>query len=146
MSALAQLKITPYTKPAAASPVVQRRSKLIRRLREQIQLAQATETGSAHSVTRVRSVVDAESGVRKSVTVPKRLKAWWSTTDSGKLALTVRYGSRLLEFSKGKAAVEVASLQQLVPTLQVLCDAVAAGELDAQIEAASARLKAGFKR
>jgi hypothetical protein len=94
----------------------------------------------------VRSVVDSESGVRKSVTVPKRLKAWWSPTDSGKLALTVRYGSRLLEFSKGKGAVEVASLQQLVPTLQVLCDAVAAGELDAQIEAASARLKAGFKR
>jgi hypothetical protein len=33
---------------------------------------------------------------------------WWSATDSGKLALTVRYGSRLLEFSKGKAAVEIA--------------------------------------
>jgi hypothetical protein len=28
----------------------------------------------------------------------------------------------------------------------VICDAVAAGELDAQLELAAARLKAGFKR
>jgi hypothetical protein len=78
--------------------------------------------------------------------MPKRVKAWWSATDSGKLTLTVRYGSRLLEFAKGKAAVEVAAQQQLVPTLMVICDAVAAGELDAQLELAAARLKAGFKR
>jgi hypothetical protein len=146
VSALAQLKVTPFSKPTAASPVLQRRSKLLRRLREQMQLAQTSESGSAHNITRVRSVVDTETGIRKSVAVPKRLKAWWSQTDSGKLALTVRYGSRLLEFSKGKAAVEVASQQQLIPTLQILCDAVAAGELDAQIEAAAARLRAGFKR
>jgi hypothetical protein len=146
MSALAQLKVTAFSKPAAANPVLQRRSKLIRRLREQMQLAQASESGSAHTITRVRSIVDTATGLRKPVTVPKRVRMWWSATESGKLALTVRYGSRLLEFSKGKAAVEIASPHQLIPTLQILCDAVAAGELDAQIESASARLKAGFKR
>jgi hypothetical protein len=58
----------------------------------------------------------------------------------------VRYGSKLLEFARGKAGIEVGSVDQLVPTLQIVCDAVSAGELDAQIEAASVKLKAGFKR
>jgi hypothetical protein len=146
MSALAQLKVTQYTKPTASSPAQQRRSKLIRRLREQMQLAKAQESGELFSATRTRTVTDADTGTRRSVTVPKRVKAWWVPTDAGRYALTVRYGSRMLEFSKGKAAIEVASMSHMVPTLQVLCEAVAAGELDPQIEAASAKLKAGFKR
>ncbi len=146
MSALAQLKLTQYTKPTAANPAQQRRTKLIRRLREQMQLAAAVESGSAHTATRMRAVVDAETGIKRSVAVPKRVKAWWTTSETGRLILTVRYGSKLLEFSKGKAAVEVASMQQLVPTLQVICDAVSAGELDAQLDTASTKLKAGFKR
>jgi hypothetical protein len=146
MSALAQLKLTTFTKPTAASPLQQRRNKLIRRLHEQISLAEAVAAGTSYSATRTRSVVDSDTGLRRSVSVPKRVKSWWTTSDSGKLALTVRYGSRLLEFSKGKAAIEVPSHQQLVSTLRLLCDAVAAGELDPQIEAASAKLKAGFKR
>jgi hypothetical protein len=146
MSALSQLKVTAFVKPAAASPIQQRRSKLIRRLQEQVRLAEAAEIGTTYIATRTRSVVDADTGIRRPVAVPKRVKAWWSTTESGKLTLTVRYGSRLLEFTKGKAAVEVAGQQQLVPTLKLICDAVAAGELDAQLDLAAARLKAGFKR
>jgi len=146
MSALAQLKVTQYTKPTASNPAQQRRSKLIRRLREQMQLAKAQESGELFSATRTRMITDADTGTRRSVTVPKRVKAWWSPMDSGRYALTVRYGSRMLEFSKGKAAVEVASMSHMASTLQVLCEAVAAGELDPQIEAASAKLKAGFKR
>jgi hypothetical protein len=64
----------------------------------------------------------------------------------GKITLSVRYGSKLLEFAKGKSGIEVGSVQQLVPTLQVLCDAVSAGELDKEIESAASKLKAGFKR
>jgi len=146
MSALSQLKLTQYTKPTAANPAQQRRAKLIRRLREQMQLAAAVESGSAHTATRMRTVVDAETGIKRSVAVPKRVKAWWTAGETGRLILTVRYGSKLLEFSKGKAAIEVASMSHMVPTLQVFCEAVAAGELDPQIEAASAKLKAGFKR
>ncbi len=146
MSVLSQLKVTAFVKPAAATPLQQRRSKLIRRLQEQIRLAEALETGATYTATRTRTVVDAATGARRSVSAPKRIRAWWGTTETGKLALTVRYGSRLIEFSKGKAAVEVASSNQLAPTLRVICDAVAAGELDTQIEAAAARLKAGFKR
>jgi len=60
------------------------------------------------------------------------------------LALNLRYGARAVEFSKGKTAVEIATPAELVPTLELLKRAVEAGELDAQIEAASIKLREGF--
>jgi hypothetical protein len=76
----------------------------------------------------------------------KRVKAWWFVAENGKLALSIRYGTKLLELAKGKWAVEVGSDKELVPVLQVLKDAVLAGELDAQIDAASLKLREGFDK
>jgi len=146
MSTLSQLKCTQFSKPTQVSAVELRRGKLIRKLREQMALAEAVESGSHYAPTKTRNVVDAETGVRRTVSVPKRVKAWWSQNEMGKITLSVRYGSKLLEFAKGKSGIEVGSVQQLVPTLQVLCDAVSAGELDKEIESAASKLKAGFKR
>jgi hypothetical protein len=42
--------------------------------------------------------------------------------------------------------VEVANADELVVALETIKQAVEAGELDAQIETASASLKSGFKR
>ena len=74
----------------------------------------------------------------------KRVKEWYWTNDAGKLNLSVRYGSKTLELAKGKNAIELASTDELLDVLAKLKDAVLAGELDAQIEAASGALKAGF--
>ena len=51
-----------------------------------------------------------------------------------------------LELAKGKPSVEVASANDLVIALETIKQAVEAGELDAQIETASAGLKSGFKK
>ena len=48
--------------------------------------------------------------------------------------------------SAGKATVEIGTVAELVPTLELLKRAVEAGELDAQIEAASIKLREGFKK
>jgi len=92
-----------------------------------------------------RTVRDAETGLRRSVDIPKRLRPWWWISEAGKVCVSIRYGSKVLELSKGKAAVEVATPDDLVSTLEAVRRAVEAGELDAQIEAASGALKAGFK-
>jgi hypothetical protein len=78
------------------------------------------------------------------VTAAKRVKQWWFVTDNGKLLLNVRYGTRLIEFAKGKTAVEVATKADLVPTLELIKQAVESGELDAQMDAASVKLREGF--
>jgi hypothetical protein len=42
--------------------------------------------------------------------------------------------------------IEVAGMDDLIATLEVIKDAVHAGELDAQIEQASGALRAGFAK
>lgn len=144
MTALAALKLVAVQKPTHMPPVQLRRNKLAKRLWEQIELARAQQAGTTFAPTRLRSVRDTQTGLRKQVETNKRVKAWWFTADNGKLAVSLRYGTRLLELGKGKWAVEVGTDKDLVPVLETLKAAVLAGELDTQIEAASVKLRDGF--
>lgn len=144
MATLATLKLTAAVKPTNMPAVQVRRNKLAKRLWEQVELAKAQQAGAQFSTTRHRSIVDAETGLRRQVEVSKRIKQWWFVAENGKLALSVRYGSRLLELAKGKYSVELASEKDLVPTLEVIKSAVLAGELDAQIDAAAQALREQF--
>jgi len=145
MSALTALKLVAAKKPMAMPPVVIRRNKLSSKLWEQIELARGQAAGKPFVVLKSRTIKDAETGLRRSVDIPKRLRPWWWISDTGKVCVSIRYGSKVLELGKGKAAVEVATPDDLVSTLEAVRRAVEAGELDAQIEAASGALKAGFK-
>ena len=140
---LQSLKITAAKKTVSNNPQVLRRMKLARKLWEQIQLAKSQAGGANFALTRFRSVV-VPDGSRRSVETPRRVRAWWWTTETNRLALSIRYGARKLEISKGKSAVEIATAAELVPTLELIKQAVEAGELDAQIEAAAVKLRAGF--
>jgi hypothetical protein len=123
-----------------------RRNKLAKRLWEQVELAKAQQAGTHFTSTKFRSIADPDTGLRKQVEVSKRIKQWWFTTDNGKLALSVRYGARLLELAKGKYAVELASEKELLPTLEIIKKAVLAGELDTAIENAASKLRDGFSK
>jgi hypothetical protein len=144
MTALTGLKLTAAQKPTQMSPIQQRRNKLAKRLWEQMELAKAQQAGSTFAPTRFRSVVQNDTGLRKQIEVPKRIKQWWFVADNGKLVLSVRYGTKVLELAKGKWAVEVGAEKDLVPTLELIKGAVLAGELDTQIEVASIKLRDGF--
>ena len=146
MSALANLKLVSAKRPVQLSPVVQRRNKVAKRIYEQIELAKAKQDGKLYSPTRLRTIKDEETGLNKTVQVPKRLKEWWFTTDSGKLCVSLRYGAKVIEVAKGKTAVELASEKELVATLEILKQAVESGELDGPIEAVSGAVKAAFKK
>ncbi len=143
MSTLNALKLSTAKKSLNTTPVVHRRNKLGKKLWEQIQLAQAHLAGKQFTTTRFQTVRD-EDGVRRSVEVPKRVRAWWWNSDNGKIALNVRYGARVVELAKGKSTIEVAAPTDLIPTLELIKKAVEAGELDAQIESASIKLRDGF--
>ncbi len=145
MSTLASLKFTAAKKPMQQPAVLQRRNKLIKKLAEQIELAQAQRDGRTYAPTRMRRYKHADTGLTQLMAVPKRMKAWWWTAPDGKLCLTVYYGSRPLTFGKGKSAIEIGSVSELVSTLEAVRNAVDGGELDAEIEAASGALKANFK-
>ncbi len=146
MSALSTLKLVAAKKPQQMPTIQLRRNKLSNKLWEQIQLAKSQLTGQPFIVTRFRSVKDPDSGLRRQVEMPKRVRPWWFVTENGKVCVSIRYGSWTLELAKGKSSVEVGSADELVVALETIKQAVEAGELDAQIETASAGLKSGFKR
>ena len=141
---LQSLKVTAAKKTVSNNPQVLRRMKLARKLWEQIQLAKSQLEGTQFVVTKFRSVKDRETGIIKQVEVPKRIKPWWFQSDEGKVCFSVRYGSWTIDLAKGKPSVEVESGEALVKALETIKIAVEAGELDTQIEIASASLRSGF--
>ena len=92
----------------------------------------------------MRTVTDKQTGERKTVESAKRVKQWWFVADSGKVCLQVRYGTQVLDLAKGKNSIEVGTGAELITVLQTVKSAVEAGELDAQIEAASAAVRERF--
>jgi hypothetical protein len=146
MSVLNTLKITDARKPKQVPQVIQRRRKLELRVWQQMELAKAQQSGAHYTVKRFRSFTDRETGARKQVETDVRVKQWWFTTDTGKLAISVRYGNKVLELAPKKYAVEVASERDLIKTLDTIKTAVANGELDAAIDAAATKLRTGFNQ
>ena len=146
MATLTSLKLTAAQKSVNLPAVQLRRNKLLLRLAEQHQMARAQQAGEVFSATKLRTVTDADTGVKKQILTSKRVKPWWFTCENGKLALGVRYGARLLELGRGKFAVEIASQKELLPTMDLIKIAILDGELDAAMEAASGRVRAGFAK
>lgn len=144
MSTLNSLKLTNAKRPEAMPTVVVRRHKLMKRLHEQQMLAEAVAAGKTYSATRLKNVVDTETGMSKTVEVPRRVRAWWWTGEDGKLCLNVKYGSSCLQIAKGKFAIEAGSIEGVIEALQSLKKATEAGELDSQIEAIAGEVKSGF--
>ena len=145
MSTLNNLKLTAEKKPQHIAPVQQRRNKLSHRLWEQIQLAKSQVDGTEFVVKKYRSFKDQETGLRKQIEVPKRIRPWWFVAANGKVSISIKYGTSVLELAKGKPSVEVDSPQDLIKALEAIKGAVEAGELDGQIEIASTNLRAGFQ-
>jgi hypothetical protein len=146
MSTLDSLKLTTAKKPTHIPAIVFRRNKLSSRLWEQIQLAKSQIEGTSFVVKKFRSITDRETGLRRQVEIPKRIREWWFRNDAGKVCVSVRYGTKVIELAKGKHSVEVENALALVKALETIKSAVEQGELDTQIEAASGALKLGFKK
>jgi hypothetical protein len=144
MALLTSLKLVSAQGKAKLSPVEHRRNNLSTKLLEQIEMAKAQLEGRVYAPTKSKYITN-EEGQRIAIETTKRVKAWWWATANGKLNLSVRYGAKVIELAKGKNAVEVADLKQVVETLELINQAVMAGELDAAIEAVSSVVRKGAK-
>jgi hypothetical protein len=126
MTQLKSLTFAALPRLSAADPVIQRRNKLIVRLQQQIALVQDPQ----FTLTRSKWISN-DQGVKELRELRKRVRAWWRTDPTGAVVLTVRYGAKPIEFSKGLAAIAVGKKEKLIPTIETVIAAVEAGELDA---------------
>ena len=136
MTIIASLKVTNADRPRQLPVIVQRRNKLINALHDQLELARAEAEGREYLKARRRHVKNTVTGEYTEAMVSKKPRAWYWTADDGKIYLNLRYGTRVLELAKGKSAIEVGEKKQLVPVIEALKQAVAAGEVDTQLTAA----------
>jgi hypothetical protein len=125
MTSLKALTFAALPKLSSADPITHRRNKLIGRLKDQIALAQDPN----YVLTRQKWVPDQE-GVKQLRSLPKRVRAWWRSDAAGNVVLKVVYGSRVIEWEKGKAAIAVGKKENLIPTIELLITVVASGEID----------------
>jgi Family of unknown function (DUF6641) len=128
---LDSLKLTEKTPYAAFStPEAHLRRKFLSALDTQIAAAEAHSENKPFLRRGKRWLPDQQTGERVLKEVPLRFLPWWWRDEAGKLMLTLRYGSKRIELKPGKPAIEVGEEQHLLPTLKLIREAVAAGELD----------------
>ena len=126
MTLLNKLNFVAFNPLQNNNPIAVRRRKLMAKINEQIQLA----TNNDYTPMQHKWVTD-EQGKQTKVEVAKR---WWTASVDGKINLVVRYGSKPLEFAKGKNAIELAGEAEVADTLRKVREAAELGELDALIE------------
>lgn len=147
MSTFAKLRFIAAKRQRTISPMLHRRNKLAAKIHEQIELLRAQKEGRIYAPKRLKTYTDKDTGQRMTIEATKRVKEWYWPSDGGKINLEIRYGSKTLNLNaKGANAIEVSDGDELLATLELIKQATIAGELDAQIDAASKSLKAGFEK
>jgi len=146
MSALNTLKFVSAKKPTQLAPIEIRRRKLSSKLWSQIQLANALNKGESYTEKKFRTLKDRQTGESRSVEILKRIRQMWFVSENGKVCVQIKYGSKILEFSKGKNAIEVNSGEELITALNTLKTAVESGELDNQLNLAADSVKEKFNK
>ena len=121
-----------FTFAAAASsqhgPAISRRLKLLAHLDEQLALAR----DPTHLRIQHRWVIQ-DDGTKTRIEQRKRVRSWWRSDISGKIYLTVRYGSKAIEFEKGKSAIVLSDASMLIEALETVISATKTGALDEQL-------------
>ena len=129
MTVLDTLNFVAFNPLQNNNPIADRRGKLIAKIDEQIQLA----ANKDYTPTQHKWATD-EHGNQRRVEVAKRVKRWWTASVDGKINLVVRYGSKPLEFAKGKNAIELGTEAEVADVLAKVREAAENGELDTLIE------------
>ncbi len=146
MSTLSQLKLVTAVKPQHMPDVVKRRYKLSNKLWEQICLAKSTFLNQPFELKKVKTVKHADTGLTETISVAKAVRPWWFNAEDGSICFSVRYGARIVELAKGKPSIQVESDLDLISKLELVKQAIEAGELDSQIEQVSGALRSNFKK
>jgi hypothetical protein len=144
-TALASLKFVSAKRFVGTNDPVQfRRQKMLRKLDEQIAAATALAEGRSYSANRVQRIRDRETGESRIVETSRSIRQWWFLSESGKVAVQLKYGSKVIMLSKNRNAVEVNNPSELLAVLQTLKTAVSQGELDNEIAIAADMVRARF--
>ncbi|MEI6559266.1 MAG: DUF6641 family protein [Rhodospirillaceae bacterium] len=147
MSILETLTLSETTKHSETiQPHLMLRRRMVNAINEQIVGATAEAKGE-HYVRNIEKWVftDKNAGIKERRTVQRPFRKMWWPSDTG-LMLELRFANKAVKVS-GKATIVVGEVENLVPTLQKVKQAVQTGEFDAILKAITeSRKKATGKK
>jgi hypothetical protein len=147
MSIVTNLKLITTVKSSSVSPVLLRRSKLLAKVQEQIDMCEAKRNQQTYAPKRLKTVTNKETGERTTIETIKRVKEWFWITSDNKINLVIKYGAKTLPLNKkGANAIELMNGTALIGTLHKLKEAVIAGEFDDAISEVSDATRKAFKK
>lgn len=95
---------------------------------------------------RFLSQIEKQIGFATSVPERKRRGQWFWKVEDGSYVLSVRYGRRDIELSKGKFAVACTKSDEIVTVLQEVKRVALAGDFDEQLARISGEIRKSFKK
>lgn len=144
MTIISKLNLVVTKRMTNTNPIFSKRNKLLVKLDEQIDLATAKKEGRAYLPKKLKTYINNETGEKKIIETIKRVREWYWLNTDGKIILTVKYGSKTLELSKGKNAIELETEEEVINTYKLIKEAVINGELDEAIKLISRVTKDNF--
>src|SRR6478672_10104474 len=132
MSRTSSTRLHSFPSLSPALPLIIKRERMITRLEDQKKLL-----ADPSYVRTVKRWERKEGGEKVLLERPLRTSKWWQPDQSGGYVMTVKVGSKRIEFEKGKSAIAVGALEKLPSMIDILIKAVRAGELDEQLNQTS---------
>ncbi len=137
MAHLSKLKFSDKQRSQVKMTVEERlRHKLIDRLKEQKELVEADLSGVPLVRTRHKMIKDEETGETKRVEVPRLLRRWWWQDETDAVLLELRYGNKPIAVVDTKSTIDVGAMDKRPKVIDMVIEAVSAGELDKVLKAA----------
>src|SRR5271165_4863367 len=106
-SILKSFTFVPQPKPNS-DPLIIKRERMISRLEDQKKLL-----ADSNFIRKVKRWERKESGEKVLIEKPLRTSRWWQPDQNGGFVMTVKVGSKRIEFEKGKAAIVIPSMDKL---------------------------------
>ncbi len=131
-SILAKLKLTKTQKKQAIDKTEHRRNNLLKKLDEQLLVAQATLNNEIYYSTKQIKTTD-EDGKAVITTAQKRVNKWFFEQNN-EWYLELRYSNRVLKMTGNCTAIAIGSkLENIIEIIATIKQAVEAKELDKAI-------------
>jgi len=145
MAYLNKLKLTDTKRERSVDPVMRRREKLLEKLGEQRESAAHAIEGKPYLPTKQAWVTDDETGERKLIEKPKKVRQWfWESGDVW--FFQIRYGAKGLELAKGKPTIEAGEKDNWLEIIDLCSSAVKDGELDDQLNEMAMKTRSKLRK
>ena len=125
-----KLNLTPNKKEVGRNSVVSRRESVVKGINTQLLICDSL-------------LIDGEDYRDFN---GRKVISWFWLNEEGKYFLSINYGKKPIELSKGKFSVICESLEEVKDSLNIIKETILNGDLDKELEKRSKLIRSNFKK